>query len=80
MVFFVQGKLRAVIVGLTSRGSAVCGEMHTPAIYTRIKSHLSWIEAVISASAPSVWHRFSRNVASWMLVMSVMVVACTRTS
>ena len=77
MVFFVQGKLRAVIVGLTSRGSAVCGEMDTPAIYTRIKTHLKWIEDVISAS---VWHRLSRNVASWMLVMSVVVVACTRTS
>ena len=78
--FFMQDQSKAIAVGLTSRGATVCGTMETPAIYTQIKAHLIWIEATITNSSASVWHHLSRNVASWMLVMSVMVIACTRTS
>lgn len=34
-------------MGLTSRGAAVCGEVDSPAIYTRISALLPWIEATM---------------------------------
>ena len=43
----LQGRPRAVVIGVTSRGAAICGEVDTPAIYSRIKSHLDWIKQSI---------------------------------
>ena len=78
--FFMQDQSKAIAVGLTSRGATVCGTMETPAIYTQIKAHLIWIEATITNSSASVWHHLGRNVASWMIVVMVLLAQCTITS
>ena len=49
---------RAVVIGLTSRGASICGQVDRPAIYTRIKAHLKWIHDTLDqlGSSASVWH------------------------
>lgn len=37
-------------MGLTSRGASVCGQIGTPAIYTRVTALKEWIEARLNAA------------------------------
>ena len=54
-----------------SRGAAICGEANSPAIYTRIKAFLPWIEGTLNRAQGS---SCGANAASVGLLLFVRVL------
>lgn len=64
--------MKATVIGLTSRGAAICGEMEAPAIYTRIKAHLPWIRNSV-VMPPNASVRLQRHQTILLITIAVIV-------